>query len=151
MALLDFVKDAGEKIFGLFTGSNEENNRRAGEQLTRAISELGFDVKNLAVNFKDGFASVSGTASTQGEKEKILLAIGNTRGVASVDDHLQVEKSEPEATFYTVQKGDTLSGIAKKFYGDAGKYTVIFEANRPLLKDPNLIYPGQALRIPPLH
>ena len=46
--------------------------------------------------------------------------------------------------------GDNLSKIAKKFYGDANKYPVIFEANKPMLKDPNKIYPGQNLRIPPL-
>jgi nucleoid-associated protein YgaU len=49
---------------------------------------------------------------------------------------------------YTVAGGDSLSKIAKKFYGDPGKYTVIFEANKPMLKDANLIYPGQVLRIP---
>ena len=57
---------------------------------------------------------------------------------------------EPEATLYTVQSGDSLSKIAKAHYGDASKYMIIFEANQPLLKDPNKIYPGQALRIPPV-
>ena len=50
---------------------------------------------------------------------------------------------------YTVEKGDTLSGIAKKMYGNANKYPRIFEANKPMLKDPDKIYPGQVLRIPP--
>ncbi len=50
---------------------------------------------------------------------------------------------------YTVKPGDTLSGIAKEFYaGDASKYTIIFEANRDQITNPNLIYPGQTLRIP---
>jgi nucleoid-associated protein YgaU len=61
-----------------------------------------------------------------------------------------VAKAEPEATFYTVKRGDTLSGIAKAHYGNAGKYMVIFEANKPMLEDPDKIYPGQVLRIPPL-
>ena len=55
----------------------------------------------------------------------------------------------PTASFHTVVSGDTLSGIARKYYGNAGKYMVIFEANRPMLEDPNKIYPGQVLRIPP--
>jgi nucleoid-associated protein YgaU len=59
-----------------------------------------------------------------------------------------VEKQEPEATYYEVQKGDTLSKIAKQHYGDANKYPAIFEANKPMLKDPDEIYPGQRLRIP---
>ena len=46
------------------------------------------------------------------------------------------------------QTGDTLSKIAKEMYGDANKYPVIFEANKPMLKDPDKIYPGQVLRIP---
>lgn len=50
---------------------------------------------------------------------------------------------------YTVESGDTLSAIAKKIYGDSGKYHQIFEANKPMLKDPDHIYPGQVLRIPP--
>ena len=57
---------------------------------------------------------------------------------------------EPEGTYYEVKKGDTLSKIAKAQYGDAMKYPQIFEANRPMLKDPDKIYPGQVLRIPPL-
>jgi nucleoid-associated protein YgaU len=51
---------------------------------------------------------------------------------------------------YTVVKGDSLSKIAKEFYGDAMKYPVIFEANKPMLSHPDKIYPGQMLRIPPL-
>ena len=50
---------------------------------------------------------------------------------------------------YTVQSGDTLSAIAKKFYGNANAYMKIFEANKPMLSHPDKIYPGQLLRIPP--
>jgi nucleoid-associated protein YgaU len=50
-----------------------------------------------------------------------------------------------------VKSGDTLSAIAKQFYGDAGRYSAIFEANKPMLKDPDEIYPGQVLRIPQQH
>jgi nucleoid-associated protein YgaU len=70
--------------------------------------------------------------------------------VAQVNDLTTVEAPEPEATFYTVKSGDSLSAIAKAHYGDAMKYPEIFEANKPMLKDPDKIYPGQVLRIPPL-
>ena len=53
----------------------------------------------------------------------------------------------PERT-YTVQEGDTLSAIAERFYGSAGEYPRIFEANRDQLDNPDVIYPGQTLRIP---
>jgi nucleoid-associated protein YgaU len=49
---------------------------------------------------------------------------------------------------YTVVSGDTLSGIAQRFYGDAEKFHVIFQANRNQIDDPDLIFPGQVLRIP---
>ena len=71
------------------------------------------------------------------------------QGVASVVDEITVEKREPESKYYTVVSGDTLSKIAKAQYGDPNKYMKIFEANKPMLKDPDKIYPGQVLRIPP--
>ncbi len=49
---------------------------------------------------------------------------------------------------YTVKSGDTLSAIAKQFYGHANKYNMIFEANRDILDDPDKIKPGQILKIP---
>ena len=94
--------------------------------------------------------TVQGSTPTQEEKEKIVLTLGNIQGVVRVDDRLVVEKSEAEAAFYTVQPGDSLSAIARRHYGDARKYPSIFEANRPMLADPNKIYPGQVLRMPSL-
>ena len=98
----------------------------------------------------DDRVSVSGIAYDQSTKEKVVLVLGNSAGIASVDDNMTVEHTEPEAQFHTVVSGDSLSKIAKHYYGDAMKYTEIFEANQPMLKDPNLIYPGQVLRIPNL-
>jgi nucleoid-associated protein YgaU len=50
---------------------------------------------------------------------------------------------------YVVVSGDSLSKIAKREYGDAHAWTKIFEANKDILKDPNKIFPGQKLKIPP--
>jgi len=94
--------------------------------------------------------TVYGEAETQVAKELVLLTLGNNAGISSVDDRMSVVKPEPEATFYEVKSGDSLSKIAKEVYGDAKKYNAIFEANKPMLKDPDLIYPGQMLRIPTL-
>ena len=94
--------------------------------------------------------TLQGTASSAEQHEKIILAVGNVRGVSQVDDQMTLEGDAPDPVFYTVERGDTLSGIAKTHYGNAMKYMVIFEANRPLLDDPDRIYPGQVLRIPPL-
>ena len=78
------------------------------------------------------------------------MVVGNTAGISGVEDEMMVEIEEPVATFHTVERGDTLSKIAKKVYGNAMKYPVIFEANRPMLTHPDKIYPGQVLRIPSL-
>ena len=60
------------------------------------------------------------------------------------------KEAEWTSKSYTVVKGDTLGKIAKEFYGNAAKYPLIFEANKPMLSHPDKIYPGQMLRIPPL-
>jgi nucleoid-associated protein YgaU len=78
------------------------------------------------------------------------LVVGNTVGIAGVEDEMEVEVEEPVAIFHTVERGDTLSKISKKVYGDSMKYPVIFEANKPMLSHPDKIYPGQVLRIPAL-
>ena len=93
--------------------------------------------------------TVSGEVATQEEKEKIILAAGNIAGVASVEDKITVTGPAVVASrFVVVKKGDTLSAISLQVYGNANLYNKIFEANKPLLKDPNKIYPGQTLRIP---
>ncbi len=70
------------------------------------------------------------------------------KGIGKVEENINVATQKPEAKFYTVKSGDTLSKIAKSQYGDAGKYMAIFNANKPMLKDPDKIYPGQELRVP---
>lgn len=118
--------------------------------LIKVLEKYDLEVENPKVNFDSGMVSVSGKAADQATREKVILALGNIKSVSRVEDNMTVDKSEPEATFYTVVSGDTLGKIAKAQYGNAGKYPVIFEANKPMLKDANLIYVGQVLRIPPL-
>jgi nucleoid-associated protein YgaU len=148
MGFFDFVKDAGEKVFKKEDNSAEMDQAKA-DSLKGHVMGLGLDIKDLGISFAEGRATVSGVTASQADREKIVLTVGNTYGVAGVDDQLTVEVPEPEATFYTVKSGDTLGGIAKTHYGNAMKYPVIFEANKPMLTDPNKIYPGQVLRIPP--
>jgi nucleoid-associated protein YgaU len=145
MGLIDFVKNAGAKLFGGGTPSPEEK----AALLRDNIANFNLEVDDLRVAVNDDVAIISGTTSSQAMREKVVLVAGNTEGIARVDDRIVVNTPEPPAQFHTVVKGDSLSKIAKKFYGDAMKYPVIFEANKPMLKDPDLIYPGQVLRIPP--
>ena len=155
MGLIDFVKSAGEKLMGLGGPSKEEQEAAVAAKLEQ-IESMGFETEDLNITFMDGVATVSGIAHSQEIREKIVLLIGNTEGVGQVDDNMRVRPPlpdtppEPEATFYTVESGDTLWKIADQHYGNGSKYPVIFEANKPMLEDPDKIYPGQVLRIPPL-
>jgi nucleoid-associated protein YgaU len=126
----------------------ELHERRKGAALAKLVQDMGFHVDDLGVRVDGDKVTLTGSARTQEEREKIALLVGNVEGIGSVDDQMQAAQAAPEATFYEVKSGDTLSKISKQFYGDANKYNQIFEANRPMLKDADEIYPGQRLRIP---
>ncbi|MCP1499081.1 nucleoid-associated protein YgaU [Pseudomonas migulae] len=145
MSIFSFVKEAGEKLIDLLT----PGNANASEQLKEHISKVGLGNPNVQATVEGDKVTVTGEVGSQEEKEKILLAVGNIAGVGSVDDQITVTGPVVKAaTFVTVVKGDTLSAISLRVYGDANKYQKIFEANKPMLKDVNKIYPGQSLRIP---
>ena len=153
MGLFSFIKNAGAKVFGIGKTTAEEAAELAVEKsgkLVKAVESLGFGVKDLDINVKDDTATIYGEAENQATREKVVLVVGNTEGIASVDDRMTTAIQEPEAQFHTVVSGDSLSKIAKKYYGNAMKYPVIFEANKPMLTHPDKIYPGQVLRIPAL-
>ena len=163
MSIISFFKEAGEKLFGKKAqaasapetqadpAAIDAANREAATAIEKYINSMGLTVTGLTVTY-DGAkatAKVYGIAKDQATKEKVILSAGNIHGVAAVDDNMTVDLSQPESQFYTVVKGDTLSKIAKEFYGDANAYQKIFEANKPMLTHPDKIYPGQNLRIPP--
>jgi nucleoid-associated protein YgaU len=142
MGLFNFLKEAGKSVFG---GSAEAAEP---EKLKGEIDGVGVDSSKLDVKVEGDKVVLSGEAASQEEKEKAILAVGNIAGVATVEDAVKTPAAEPESVFHTVAKGDTLSAIAKKHYGDANAYMKIFEANKPMLSHPDKIYPGQMLRIP---
>ena len=161
MSLISFIQEAGEKLFnhpkaapaaGAATPDIDALNATAAQAIEKYISSQGLAAQGLSVAY-DGASqtvTVSGVAPDQATKEKVVLCCGNVASVAKVNDMLTVAApAEPESTYHTVKSGDTLSKIAKEAYGDANAYMKIFEANKPMLKDPNKIYPGQKLRIPP--
>ena len=160
MGLFSFIKDAGEKLFGgkeaqaatPAAPSQDELNAKAAQAIAAYIASQNLGASNVQVTYDatQGKVTVQGEAPTQAAKEKVTLCCGNVASVTSVDNLMTVTHPEPEAQFHDVVRGDTLSAIAKKFYGDANKYPVIFEANKPMLTHPDKIYPGQKLRIPAL-
>lgn len=163
MGLFSFIKNAGAKIFGGKTEAEEAAERKAAAEaaelaeeaamarrMEQTVRDLCLDVDGLNVHVDDDKVTVSGLAHDQATREKVILVLGNSEGIASVEDNMTVENIEPPAQFHTVVSGDTLGKIAKHYYGNAMKYPEIFEANKPMLSDPDKIYVGQVLRIPTL-
>lgn len=142
MGLFDFAKGIGKKLFGV----GEAN---AAEKIKEHIEADNPGVNNLEVQFEDGVAKISGDANDSAALEKAILMAGNVEGVEEVQIE-NVTGAEPAANvdYYEIQKGDSLWKIAEKAYGNGSKYTDIFEANKEVIKDPDLIYPGQKIRIP---
>ena len=157
MGLFSFLKKAGSNVFK----SSEKRAEEAAEEaaarkeqmlvaLRGVVDGLALPIEGLELDLEEDQVTVYGQCESQADKEKIILALGNVAGIATVDDRISVVTPAPEATFYEVKSGDSLSKIAKAHYGDPMKYPVIFEANKPMLEDPDKIYPGQVLRIPVL-
>ena len=133
------------------TAANKERREEARKstELEKYVRELGFEVAGLDIRFDDGTAFIDGEAADAETKEKVILAVGNCAGVAKVDEELTVASdSDSDSSMYVVKAGDTLWAIATEAYGDGNRYPEIFEANKPMLTDPDLIFPGQVLRIP---
>jgi nucleoid-associated protein YgaU len=151
LGLISFIKGAGEKIFGK---SEEKKEQEKADLILAHIKQFGFDTSDIQVKVDNDKVTLMGSIDTIENKNKVVVTAGNVEGIAAVDDWLMVKyppvvtPPPPEKQYYTVKKSDYLSKIAKEVYGNANKYNVIFEANKPMLKDPNLIYPGQVLVIP---
>jgi nucleoid-associated protein YgaU len=155
MGLFSFLKKAGSKVLKYEAKKNVE--AKADTDLAQKnkillleslVNSMNLPIKDFGIDLKKTTVVAYGQAKNQEAKEKAILALGNVAGVSAVDDRISVLVEEPAAEFYEVKKGDSLSKIAKKYYGNPMKYMVIFQANQPLLMDPNKIYPGQVLRIP---
>jgi len=141
MGLFNFVKEIGKSVFG--------KEAEASDKIKEEIEHDNPGINGLNVDYKDGVVSLSGTAASPEALEKAVLMAGNVKGVSEVKaDGVTAPPQSAKVEFYEIKKGDTLSAIAKHFYGDANAYPRIFEANREVIKDADLIYPGQTIRIP---
>jgi nucleoid-associated protein YgaU len=142
--LFDFAANVGRKIF-----SRGEDPAKASEKLKQHLEKNNPGLGDLGVSFSDEVATITGTATDQAAFEKAVLMAGNVEGVARVE---AVAVSRPdsgeESTFVLVKAGDSLWGIAERELGSGARYTEIFAANREVIEDPDLIFPGQKIRIP---
>lgn len=152
MGLGSFLKNVGEKLFG-----GSETPEEQAKKVRDHVAKYGFDVSGLTFTVANDKVTISGEAKDWEQKSKIYVAAGNVEGIDGVTDNMTVKAAPVEAAapaqvtqpkYHTVQSGDTLSKIAKEVYGDVNAYNRIFEANRPMLSDPDKIYPGQVLVIP---
>ncbi len=141
MGLLNFAKGIGKKLFN--------NEAEASDKIASYIEEDNPGINNLQVTVEDGVASISGEAESAEALEKTVLMAGNVRGVSEVrSDDITAPAATEKVEYYEIVSGDTLSAVAKKFYGKSSAYMRIFEANREVIKDPDKIYVGQKIRIP---
>ncbi len=143
MGIFDFLKNIGIGV----------DDGKEAEQIKQTLGmAFGDSIDGLNVAFDDGTVTLSGQADSAATKEKAVLMAGNVKSVEKVNDMLTVKAAEPvkEPRFYTIEKGDSLSKIAKEIYGDYKKWEALFEANKEVIKNPDLIYPGQQIRIPEL-
>lgn len=175
MSIISFMKDAGEHLFhrprpvpdirplpGHATAvpaapvaakpDIDALEATAAHSIKDYIASKGLPTQGIDIDYdaNSSTVTVSGSAPDQEAREKIVVCCGNVASVAHVDDRMTVANAGKAGDYYTVKKGDTLSAIAQQYYGDGKRYSAIFEANRPMLADPDKIYPGQTLRIPRL-
>ena len=142
MGLFDFASNMGKKLFG----SKDD----PAEKIKESIEENNPGITDLGVGFNDGTVDLSGKADSAEAVEKAALMAGNVKGVTDVKiDKMDAPVPAPEVEYYTIVSGDSLSKIAKKFYGNPMDYPKLFDANKEVIKDADLIYPGQKIRIPP--
>ena len=146
MGLFDFVKDVGRQLF--------DTDAEAADTIKQHLEVKTHGLSNLDVKFDDGVVTLCGDCKNQAVRDQAILIAGNIQGVEKViADDLKAPEAVPEepeekAEIYEIVSGDTLGGIAKRYYGKASAYMKIFEANRDIIEDPNKIYPGQKIRIP---
>ena len=144
MGLFDFVRNIGRKVF--------DRDAEANDKLKKEIESSLQGVEGLTVDYDaaSGVVKLGGTATSPEALEKAVLIAGNAMGVGSVNiDAMKHPGESAGVDYYIIKSGDTLSAIAQHFYKDASKYPKIFDANREVIKDANLIFPGQKIRIPP--
>ena len=125
MGLFNFVKDAGEKLWDAVTGQHDKDDQ--AKKVQEHLSKTGIpDADKVNIQIADGKATVTGDGLSQEAKEKILVAVGNISGIASVDDQVKTATPATASQFYTCKSGDTLSDISKQGYVNANMYNKIF-------------------------
>ena len=137
---------------------------------TQVLREAGIGTSCLDCKIgADGSVTVAGTVDNGAVRDEVVTVLEGMPNVSSVVNEINVGAPEPapaveepaaeesaneeaaaEGRTYTVKSGDTLWKISQEMYGNGSKYMKIFEANTPMLENPDKIFPGQELNIPDL-
>lgn len=153
MSLFGFVKDIGRRLFN--------KDEEAAAKIKEHILAHNPGVEDLEVTYDNGIVGLSGRCTNKAAFQKCVLMAGNVQGVVDVYATGLVPYVDPAAPaaaaaapapaeqYYVIEKGDTLWAIARKFLGNGNRYPEIFEANREVILDPDQIFPGQKIVIPP--
>jgi nucleoid-associated protein YgaU len=177
MGLFDFASKAGEGLRDALTGGGAPDENELRQTLQKngiTIQNLDLDIKGDTVRIagvadtnaerEKAILALGNRKDVEKVEDSILVMqpqranlgtaqqTGMATGGPTMAGGLGGQPRTPEAAetrFHRVESGDTLSKISQQYYGEAGKYMQIFEANKPLIKDPDDIYPGQMLRVPP--
>lgn len=144
MGLFNFAQNIGKKIFG-----KDDDEQTQSAALQEHITEDNPGIDGLQVEVQGGTAVLKGTATSADALEKAVLMAGNAMGIENVEAaDVEAPEQTIEVEYYEIQSGDSLWKIADQFYGNGSEYAKLFEANREVIKDPDLIFPGQMIRIP---
>ncbi len=156
-------------MFDFLKGKQKAKASAPTKSPSQVLREAGLDPSNLKFGFAaDGTVTISGTAASAAERERIASVVGDIPGVSAVNNQIDLAAVGKPATrsdsvestistpaepaggekTYTVVSGDTLWKIASQHYGNGNQYMKIFEANRDILDDPDKIKVGQVLKIP---
>ncbi len=149
-------------LFDMFGGGFDKKVEAAVAE----VQGLGLGVERLRAEVQGKTVTLHGLAKDMDAKRRVMEAIGGRLKADNIINRIELEKAPApapapaeapaaaaeapvEVTVHEVVSGDTLSGIAKKYYGSGNLYMRIFEANRDVLDNPDLIKVGQKLKIPP--
>jgi nucleoid-associated protein YgaU len=161
MDLFGFVKDVGRRLFN--------KDEEAAQKIKEHILASNPGVEDLEVSFERGIVGLKGRCTRTDAFQKCILMAGNVQGVIDVDatgltpfvaprpeavpvggphQHAHATPVESREEYYVIERGDTLSHIARRYYGEASSWPRLFEANREVIQDPDKIFPGQKIRVP---
>ena len=164
MSVFDFIREAGRLLTGAQAAapdkpgapnaSTQDSSKPApaapsGGDIKAELKRVGLPADDIDIKVEGDTVYLKGKADSGAMKQKLILASGNIAGIGKVREDIEAGDDGAAAAFHTVKKGETMSKIAQDHYGAASKYPAIFEANKPMLTDANMLDPGQVLRIPP--